>query len=214
MTATVEVPDVAKLLEVTDRRFTKRAGDDPAPPEYIGVLAQAVQQHIATLLPAAGGGAVDTTEVDRLRAELGVVTRERDTHARALEKQAAPLKSMQQAVTKTNGEIAELQAKLAAAEQTAATLRAEESAVLKAALADRDEARRLLEEKPAAVTLGHQHRYEWPGPKTAPKRCSCDKEYPRGLIRRETGKASAPEPFDDLFANIRVQLSADPRWSA
>ncbi|MFD8496281.1 hypothetical protein [Amycolatopsis sp. NPDC059657] len=64
-----QVLDPKVVLKRADHAWTKRVGDDAALPEYIGVLASAVQEHIVSKMVAARADEVVSAELARLWQE-------------------------------------------------------------------------------------------------------------------------------------------------
>jgi len=106
----VTAVDVLAVLKRTDGQFARRSGDDPAAPDYLRALADAVQPLLVNGKPAAAKPAVDDVQVKQLLADkerLEEVTAglRRDLAARGKGTEAQAR------------EIAELKAKLAAADE-------------------------------------------------------------------------------------------------
>jgi len=102
--------DVLAVLKRTDGQFARRSGDDPAAPDYLKALADAVQPLLVNGKPATAKPAVDDVQVKQLLADkerLEEVTAglRRDLAARGKGTEAQAR------------EIAELKAKLAAADE-------------------------------------------------------------------------------------------------
>jgi hypothetical protein len=206
MTATVQVPEVAKVLELADRRFAARAGDDPATPEYLAVLTRAVQQQVIDQLPAGVPVAIDTHELDNLRVDY--------------KRSGEIVAELRRELSWKDGQLSTAQIAAAGRDEEYKRQRDRQVAELAdalderdAALKVRDEARRAIEDLATANANGHHHTYEWTGPAAEPSSCPCGQPYPRGAIRHTSTKPSAPEPFAELFGKIRAQLSGVDGWS-
>ncbi|MEA5366054.1 hypothetical protein VA596_41455 [Amycolatopsis sp., V23-08] len=126
MTATVSAPTLDSVLKRADGQYAKRAGDDPAPPEYLAALATAL--HPLLEQTSAPGPGVDLAELARLRSESdarGRIIAQRDATIEGLTERLAKARQAGTAgVERTNREresltreVAELKQKLDAAEE-------------------------------------------------------------------------------------------------
>lgn len=191
MTATLNshsLADVRRLLERADRRFAHRTGDDPATPEYLTALVDAVASMLGNAPASAPAADVEVQRLTDLVAEF----RKRDEAA------SRSIERLRDTIGRLTDEVTVLRRQ-------------------------RDEARNELEQQGNDLTgahaaldgiaAEHHHLYEWRSPDTEPEPCSCGLLYPR-FNRRGVPAGpppSAPEPFAELFGQVRGGAGRWPR---
>lgn len=229
--------DVFDVLKRADGRFVKKSADDPASPDYLKVLADAVRPLVANGKPAPALPGVDDEQVQKLQADNrrldARVTELRNmvaTRDGALDKQKSATEELKIELVQLRKELDEVRAerdtargKLRDAEaqphggvelmQSDLARLANE---LAAAQRDRDAANRTLDEiadeeaaRPAAV-----HVCQWPvaEPGAEPSPCECGKPWPLTAEVEVEEVVPDVDPWADLFGRIRGEV--DGRWSA
>ncbi|MFD6069301.1 hypothetical protein [Amycolatopsis lurida] len=229
--------DVFDVLKRTDGQFARRSGDDPATPEYLKKLADAVRPLVVNGKPAPALPAVDDEQVQKLQAdkrrldarvaELRNMVATRDGAVDRLKSAAETLKidvvQLKNELDEARAERDTARAQLRDAEdqshggaellQTDIVRLTNE---LTAAKRDLAAANRTLDEiadeedaRPPAV-----HVCQWPvaEPRTEPEPCECGRPWPRGAGVEFEEVVPDVDPWADLFGRIRGEV--DGRWSA
>jgi hypothetical protein len=222
MTATIAAADVDVTVKRADARWASRNGDEPASPDYLKHMADAVRP-----LLGQPGGQVDDVQVKQLLADkqrLGDLVDELRKHVdardRTLDRQKSALEQVKAELAGANraADSTALREKLAAAgadveRLTTLTNELENQVKARGSIIERretelaqergviDELRRQLAavEQPAP----HHHRYPVDAPGSTPRPCECGQPYPRTAVVTAVVKPSAPEPWADLFGQIR-----------
>jgi hypothetical protein len=236
MTATIAAADLDGVVKRADDRWARRQGDEPASPEYLEVIVNAVRP----LLGQPAAAPVDDGQLrqllddkQRLGDLAGELRKQADSRAKVIDGQGREITVLRKQVAESTASLEErvsafklLEKDLAAAcEQLAAAgadvehltaLTAELSSTVKArgAIIERREAdvaqlHGTVDELRAKLTAveqaepPHQHRYVVDAPGTEPRPCACGQSYPRAAIATEDVEPSAPEPWAELFGQIR-----------
>lgn len=212
MSGAIATVDAKKILERADKKYAAHRGDDPAPDDFLGALAHAVQQQIIDPLiagTAAAPGDPDELEVLRRKlagkdAEINHARAERDT-ARGLLKDATAAPRPDAAVL---AEVEQLRDALA---KTTTELNAVRTA-LKNTKRDLDYANRTLDELADEHTAApHRHAYPIAKPGEDPQPCACREPYPRtNVVEDEFEVRPDVEPFAALLTRVRDELDTWP----
>ncbi|MEV4052998.1 hypothetical protein AB0J55_17580 [Amycolatopsis sp. NPDC049688] len=218
MTATVTpVADLDGVIHRADARWARRHGDEPAAPEYLKQIVDAVRPLLDQ--PTAGpdvqaAPAEDTealreqlaavqAEVDRLYAALAAQAKELG-QARAELRNRPPADVVHQRLTAAAGDVT-LREKLAAAAGDVERLTAEVTR-LQEQLADQDD----------VALAEHTCLYPIAEPGAEPGPCDvCRRPYPRSADAYELEEELPPdvEPWAALFGRIRDE-AAEAGWTA
>lgn len=229
MTATVTRPDVVDVLRRADGQFAKRAGDDPANPEYLTALATAVRPLLgqSTAAPAK----VDDVQVKQLLADkqrLETVVEEQrkilqssgKEYDRIARENAAKDREINEARAARDTAVAQLREQgtsphgalqlaqednvrladeLAAVQEQLSTTRRD----LAAANKTLDE---IADEEAGQPTPAHVHLYAPTKPGEQPGPCACKHPYPRAFEFDDDEVQPDVEPWSRVFDRIRAQL--------
>lgn len=226
MTATLAPTDLDDVVRRADDRWARRHGDEPAAPEYL-------QQIVAAVRPLLGqppAGPVDDVQVkqllfdkqrlqdlvDELRKHVDARDRTIDRQKSALEQVKAELAGANRAADSTA-----LREKLAAAgadieRLTTLTTELDKQVQARGSIIERRENELALQRRTADKIRAdlaaaqqraetHHHQYVVDAPGTEPKACECGQPYPRTTIAVEDVKPSPPEPWAELFGQIRAE---------
>jgi hypothetical protein len=231
MTATIAASDLDGVVKRADDRWARRQGDEPASPEYLEVIVNAVRP----LLGQPVTGPVDDVQVkqqlladkQRLADLVDELRKQADARGKIVERQARELTALKQdlgaagvdARRRVDAAAEAMQAPLKAAQDevdrlTALTTELSSTVKARGAIIERREAdvaqlHGTVDELRAKLTAveqakpPHQHRYVVDAPGTEPRPCACGQSYPRAAIATEDVEPSAPEPWAELFGQIR-----------
>lgn len=165
MTATVATADVDSVVKRADTLFARKRGDDPAPPEYVKAIADAVRP----LLGQPVAAPVDDVQVKQLLADkqrlddlAGELRKQADSRAKVIDRQVREIADLKQQLAtadedarrRIDAAVGAMETPLRAAQDEveklrhALTLRTTE---VDEARAERDTARAQLRDKPAGA---------------------------------------------------------------
>ncbi|RSD21974.1 hypothetical protein [Amycolatopsis eburnea] len=230
MTATLApAADLEGVVRRADDRWARRHGDEPAAPEYLRQIVDAVRPLLGQPVAApADGDQVQQLRDDKQRLGDLVAELRKDVEARD-----RTIDSQKATVEQAKAELASARraaaAKLAAADADVERLTAQVTELdtqvqARGAIIERrdadiaqlhanvDELRRKLDAAEQA-TPPHQHRYLVDAPGTEPQACECGHPYPRAVVPTEPVKPSPPEPWAKLFGQIRAEAKT-AGWKA
>jgi septal ring factor EnvC (AmiA/AmiB activator) len=230
MTATIATAaDLDGVIRRADARWAGRHGDEPALPEYLTVLADAVRPLLGH--PPAGPGDDGQAQqlladnqrlqdlVDELRRHVDARDRTIDRQKTTVEQAKAELANARRAaaakLAAADAEIERLTARTAELDgqlQARAAIIARRDADITQLHAAVDELRAKLTAVEQAKPP-HQHRYPVDAPGTEPRPCACGQPYPRTAIVTEVVKPSPPEPWASLLGQIRAE-ARKAGWTA
>lgn len=215
MTATAQRFDALKIAERADKAWCRRTTDEPAPPEYLKIMADAFrplaeQATGQVLVPPVDESAVKLLQADKQRLEDGVADLRKEnvdllTALRKIERDQAEAKK---SVPKPPG-VDEARAERDTALGLLKDARSDNTKLadqLAALRKEYDEQNVDLTAAHAAldeVAAEHHHTFELDvaAGATEPSSCTCGLLYPRTNIRTAT---SPPPPALDLFEHLRA----------
>lgn len=227
MTTNGTKPDVLSVLERAHQRWAQRQHDEPAAPGYLEHL----EKYLRPLLDEASkldgsASTIDAGELNDLRTRIEAAERELATRTAAHDQLAGELQT-------ARTELGEVRKQLAAAEGELELVRDERARLVDELGESRQ--RRGHDEQAVANVLGeaekhksaaavlrqklrraterleraeqHEHFYPWPDPAKPPEPCACGRLWPR-LLDEDTEEVEPDlEPWDALWARLRVDLA-------
>lgn len=231
MTATFTAVDLDVAVKRADGRWATRNGDEPASLDYLKHMADAVRPLLGQPSGPVDDVQVQQLLADKQRLNdlAEELRKQADTRGKVIDRQTRDLAALKKQLTDAETDSRRrIDAAVSAVTADGEKLR-EEADRLRQALVLRtgelDEARvgvadlqaaELVEQLKAdnaalAEQLAvaqqaapHHHQYVVDAPGSEPRPCECGQPYPRTVVVTEPVKPSTPEPWADLFGQIRA----------